>query len=1126
MSELALKLIAENKARHARGLDARALDLRNTGLEKLPDELFDLFWLEVLDLGYIEDEKSWWIQGDEWWYDPVGIPNEIQYIDENINKLNKLQIIDFSKNPLKNIDAVLNLHELKKIIIHDTEILDLAFLKSINSLIYLDAKRTKIQDVSQLNGAINLNFLNIESSLICDIKPIANLFNLQCLNISTTIVRNLKPLSKLKNLKQLYLNDLGKQKKDVYSVWQINDGVKNINPLRNLKKLERLEIDGAKNLDDLSALKNMYELQHLSFSETAVADLGPISSLIKLEYLCMKKTRVKRLDPVSELINLKTLKFSETEIFDLYPIEKINKIKEIEAHTTRVEDLTPLEQKPDLHYVDIAMTKVKDLSPLKNIIINNKIPVIDKYNSYLYGYNDEHTRLATHQIFVGGCPIEVPPPEMIGYSYLIEAYFAERSKQQFKNTEIKLFLLGNATTGKTTLSRYLREQIYALAQPTTHGIQNHRWQSPNGREMEVNIWDFGGQEYYHATHRLFLSRNAVYALVWDAKTDKGGIEPTEIHYENDPQTYIVPLEHFSKAWWLKNIHFNLSKYPRHEREGDAPIPVLLVQNKCASGKDYQEASVPREFEQEPYWLKPAWTKHHLDLAAAANEQANGVQGEWTIRFKLFENELLKALESRMATYEFAIYHRDIRDHVRALVSGETPRNEMSWTDFEALCLDIEPDAKMDLVQIYLRDITGDILYFDQNERLKHRVFLRPDWVCNRIYTILSRKVLEYQGLFDLTWVREALQCEEQEALDFVELMREFHLVFAENDENGEPTGHYVAPQYLPNTCTKPDKLEAAIEYANLTHAFTLWFPDFLPKSHIARFVAYWGGKAKQRLFWKNGLLFQTEGCTILVERLTEEDKIQVEIQTNNRAKREAAIRRIFQSFLDLEDGQGFWNKEENEPWELPNGEGFWQFGDNAKFAVSTDGSNYALWSEIYYSWCAKATRLKSYPLETSKFIDIQPFSIFYKPIIMAKKVFISYSHKDESFKDELDTHFSALKRSGLVDVWHDRRIDASTEWDDAIKSELEAADIILLLVSANFLASEYIWKVEIARAMERHRAKEAKVIPIFIRSCDVKGMPFEGIQGLPRDAKPIASFTDKDEAYFQIAKGIRAILEN
>ena len=142
-----------------------------------------------------------------------------------------------------------------------------------------------------------------------------------------------------------------------------------------------------------------------------------------------------------------------------------------------------------------------------------------------------------------------------------------------------------------------------------------------------------------------------------------------------------------------------------------------------------------------------------------------------------------------------------------------------------------------------------------------------------------------------------------------------------------------------------------------------------------------------------------------------------------------------------------------------------------------------------------------------------------------KKIFISYSHKDETLKEELDAHLSALKRSKLVEVWHDRRIDPGSNWDNDIKAELESADIILLLVSSNFLASEYIWKIEIARAIERHEAKETRVIPIFLRACDMEGMPFAGLQGIPRDAKPVVSFADKDEAYLQIAKGIRGVLE-
>lgn len=145
--------------------------------------------------------------------------------------------------------------------------------------------------------------------------------------------------------------------------------------------------------------------------------------------------------------------------------------------------------------------------------------------------------------------------------------------------------------------------------------------------------------------------------------------------------------------------------------------------------------------------------------------------------------------------------------------------------------------------------------------------------------------------------------------------------------------------------------------------------------------------------------------------------------------------------------------------------------------------------------------------------------------IMAKRIFLSYSHKDETFKDELDVHLATLKRTGLVEVWHDRRIEAGTDWDATIHEELEKADIILLLVSANFIASKYIWEVEIEQAMRRHREGSARVIPVFVRNCDTEGLPFSGIQGLPRDAKPVATFPDRDEAYLQIAQGIRAVLE-
>jgi hypothetical protein len=145
---------------------------------------------------------------------------------------------------------------------------------------------------------------------------------------------------------------------------------------------------------------------------------------------------------------------------------------------------------------------------------------------------------------------------------------------------------------------------------------------------------------------------------------------------------------------------------------------------------------------------------------------------------------------------------------------------------------------------------------------------------------------------------------------------------------------------------------------------------------------------------------------------------------------------------------------------------------------------------------------------------------------MPIKIFLSYSHKDSEIKEELDTHFAPLKRSGKVQVWNDRDISLGEEWNAEILRELEEANIILLLVSANFIASNYIWEKEISRAMQRHERKEARVIPIFAKKCVFEDMPFAKLQGLPKNAKPIATFADRDEAYTEIVTAIRNLIDN
>ena len=139
-------------------------------------------------------------------------------------------------------------------------------------------------------------------------------------------------------------------------------------------------------------------------------------------------------------------------------------------------------------------------------------------------------------------------------------------------------------------------------------------------------------------------------------------------------------------------------------------------------------------------------------------------------------------------------------------------------------------------------------------------------------------------------------------------------------------------------------------------------------------------------------------------------------------------------------------------------------------------------------------------------------------------IFFSYSHRDESLRDELEVHLAMLKRSGAIDAWHDRKIPAGDELDGVIDSKLNAADVILLLVSPDFLASRYCYDVEVARAMERHREGFSRVIAVILRPCDWKSTPFAKLLVTPTDGKPVTMWPSRDEAFLNVVEQIRAVL--
>jgi hypothetical protein len=142
------------------------------------------------------------------------------------------------------------------------------------------------------------------------------------------------------------------------------------------------------------------------------------------------------------------------------------------------------------------------------------------------------------------------------------------------------------------------------------------------------------------------------------------------------------------------------------------------------------------------------------------------------------------------------------------------------------------------------------------------------------------------------------------------------------------------------------------------------------------------------------------------------------------------------------------------------------------------------------------------------------------------RIFISYSHKDERLRRELETHLKLLLRQEVIAMWTDREIMPGEEWKHKIDENLESADVILFLVSADFVASDYCYDVEMNRALERHDAGEARVIPIILRDVHKwESAPFGKLQALPAHGKPVTLWTNRDEAWSDVAAGIRKVAE-
>lgn len=427
---------------------------------------------------------------------------------------------------------------------------------------------------------------------------------------------------------------------------------------------------------------------------------------------------------------------------------------------------------------------------------------------------------------------------------------------------------------------------------------------------------------------------------------------------------------------------------------------------------------------------------------------------------------------------------------------------LSYGEFRAQCRQLgEPDtaAQDSLARVLHR--LGVALNYADDERLREATVLNPQWVTKGIYTLL-REAASDEGVMKLADVERELADEKPEMRRYlVELMRRFDLAFPLSEAGDE----WLVPQRLPPTQPKLGREWQEPGLTRLRYTYAA-----LPEGLIPRFITRTYPLSEGQARWANGVVLVMDDARALVRADASERCVTVSVAGSVDARRRLAglvredLRRIHADIRGLDP---------LEEMELENKPGKWM-------PVQTLEAD-----ELKKQPSAAATREGTVTVDNTSELNRVSAPAARDPSQRKAKVFISYSSRDARQHDELTVRLKPLRSEGLVETWSDRCLVAGEDWDKTIRRELEEADVIVLLWSAQFEASDYIQGVEVKRAVERAKADEAMVVSIILEKCGWERTAVAKFQVLPPKGRPVRDRKPIRDAWYEVQEGLRKTLE-
>ncbi|HZI18624.1 MAG TPA: COR domain-containing protein [Pyrinomonadaceae bacterium] len=439
------------------------------------------------------------------------------------------------------------------------------------------------------------------------------------------------------------------------------------------------------------------------------------------------------------------------------------------------------------------------------------------------------------------------------------------------------------------------------------------------------------------------------------------------------------------------------------------------------------------------------------------------------------------------------------------------KSYLSFAEYRSECARLgeeNPEAQKALAT-YLHRL-GIALNYREDPRLQDTHVLNPHWVTDGIYKIINSKRLEQQKgdirLDDLSDILDARRYPPAMHPFVLDLMKKFELCFSfPGDE-----GRFLVPQLL--DVQEPEET-AQFDPARCLN-FQYHYP-VLPEGVLPRFIVRTHALSEGRPRWRTGAILEFEGCRALVKADVQDKRVFVNVSGPARGRRRLLA--VIRSDFDRIHGD-IRNLKPQEMVPLPEAPAAVVPYQKLEAMEREGVRTFPEYADGRVLELDVRALLDGVDLEETRRRDPH-VDLRERPV----RLFYSYSHKDEVLRNELETHLKILQRRGLIDSWHDRKIEAGDDWRRQINVNLERADIVLLLVSADFIASDYCHEVEMKAALERQAKGETVVLPVILRDVNLNGAEFSGLQYLPKGGKAVTLWDNKDSAWRNVSEGIEKV---